>query len=48
MKGVAIGRTEGETQKAMGIARNMKKDGVDLKTIAKYTGLSPDEIESLN
>ena len=29
------------------IARNMKKDGVDLQTIAKYTGLSREEIERL-
>ena len=42
--GRAEGRAEGETQKAIDIARNMKKDGVDSAIIAKYTGLSPEEI----
>ena len=39
---------DGETHKALEIARNMKKDGVDPSIIAKYTGLSPTEIERLN
>ena len=42
--GEAKGRTEGIFE----IARNMKKDGVDPKTIAKYTGLSPEDIKRLN
>ena len=47
-KGIDIGRAEGEVQKTMDIARNMKKDGVDLSFITKYTGLSPDEISRLD
>ena len=46
--GLAEGRAEGETQKAIEIARNMKKDEVDRDVIAKYTGLSSEEIERLN
>jgi len=51
-KGRAEGRieglAEGETQKAIDIARNMKKDGFDSTVIAKYTGLSREEIEQLD
>ena len=43
----AEGHAEGETQKAINIAREMKKDGVDTKVIAKYTGLAPKEIDRL-
>ena len=46
-KALKKSQTEGETQKTIEIARNMKKDGIDSKTIAKYTGLSPEEIERL-
>ena len=40
----AKGRAEGKTEEKTEIARNMKKDGVTSETIAKYTGLSPEEI----
>ena len=46
-KGIAIGKAEGRAENSIDIARNMKKDGVDPKTIAKYTGLSPEEIKRL-
>jgi predicted transposase/invertase (TIGR01784 family) len=46
--GLAEGRVEGRVERDIEIARNMKKDGVDLTIIAKYTGLSAEEIESLN
>lgn len=47
-EGRTKGRTEGETNKALEIARNMKKDGFSAEQIAKYTGLSPKEIKRLN
>ncbi|MCL2710476.1 MAG: hypothetical protein FWE95_06320, partial [Planctomycetaceae bacterium] len=51
-EGRAEGRKEGEQKgradEKIEIARNMKKDGVDPSVIAKYTGLSPAEIEHLN
>ena len=40
-------RTQGETQKAIDIACEMKRDGIDSKVIAKYTGLSLEEIDRL-
>jgi predicted transposase/invertase (TIGR01784 family) len=43
-KGIMIGRAEGKAEEKVEIAREMKRDGVDLKFIAKYTGLSPEEI----
>jgi len=47
-EGEAIGMEKGETRANIEIARNMKTDGVDPKVIAKYSGLSPDEIERLH
>lgn len=47
-KGRVEGLAEGETQKAIDIALEMKKDGVDAQVIAKYTGLSSKEIDRLN
>jgi len=44
IEGEAKGRAERDAE----IARNMKKDGVELSVIAKYTGLSPEEIERLD
>jgi len=41
-------RMEGRAEEKIEIARNMKKDGVDPKTITKYTGLSTEEIERLD
>ncbi|MCL2304985.1 MAG: Rpn family recombination-promoting nuclease/putative transposase [Planctomycetaceae bacterium] len=46
-KGRAEGRAEGEANKAIEIARNMKKKGLDVPLIAETTGLSPEEIERL-
>ena len=47
-KGESKGRAKGRAEEKLNIARTMKKDGVDSCVIAKYTGLSPEEIERLN
>jgi len=47
-KGKAEGKIEGKIEEKVAIAKNMKKDGVDLNVIAKYTGLSPKEIEQFD
>ena len=39
------GETRGEANKALEIARSMKKDGIDPAVIAKHTGLTLDEIK---
>ena len=41
------GFKEGEENKAILIAKTMKKDGADINLISKYTGLSIEEIEKL-
>lgn len=41
------GRMEGEKEKSVSIARQMKEDGLPAVTIAKYTGLSAEEIAKL-
>ena len=41
------GRTEGEQTKAIDTARKMMADGMPTELIAKYTGLTADEIERL-
>ena len=41
------GRAEGELSKAMEAARRMKADNMPVELIAKYTGLTADEIEAL-
>ncbi|MEO1653630.1 MAG: hypothetical protein AAFU64_08800, partial [Bacteroidota bacterium] len=41
------GREEGKTQALLETARNMKTRGFDPKTIAEITGLSPEQIQSL-
>ena len=46
-RGQTEGRTQGRAERDIEIAQSMKKDGVDLLVIAKYTGLSPDEVERL-
>ena len=43
----AEGRTEGKSEEKNTIAVSMKKDGVNLDIIAKYTGLSIDKIAAL-
>jgi hypothetical protein len=37
----------GEMKKAIAIAMEMKKDGISIHQIAKFTGLSVEEIEKL-
>lgn len=46
-KGRAEGRAEGEHEKALQVARGMKTDGMSDDMVAKYTGLSTDEIRNL-
>lgn len=46
-KGRVEGRIEGERAKAQKSAVAMKRDGMSVKLISKYTGLSEDEIEAL-
>ena len=47
MEGREEGRMEGEKKKQLEIARTMKTDGISTDVIAKYTGVSPTEIEAL-
>lgn len=46
-KGKAEGLAEGERINRLATARKMKVDGFPPETIAKYTGLSIDEIKEL-
>lgn len=46
-EGIGIGREEGANEKAIQIAMDMKKDGIDFSTISKWTNLSVDVIEKL-
>jgi len=46
-EGKAEGREEGKTEKALEIARNFLRSGVDIKTIAHCTGLSETEVKQL-
>ena len=41
------GKEQGAEEKTLDIAREMLHDNVEISTIAKYTGLSITEIESL-
>ena len=45
--GIKEGIEQGEKNKAISMAKNMKKDKVDFYTISKYTGLSREEIKKL-
>ena len=45
--GIKEGIEQGEKNKAISMAKNMKKDKVDFNTISKYTGLSIEEIKKL-
>ena len=47
-KGKKEGLEEGKKESAIDIAKIMLKDDVDVNTISKYTGLTINEIESLN
>ena len=46
-KGRAEGIAEGAKQQAFATARKMKAKGLDLDTIADFTGLTPDEIAKI-
>ncbi len=46
-KDVEIGRKEGRLEKAIEMAKGMKKEGFDLKIIAKLSGLTEEQIEKL-
>lgn len=41
------GRIEGIKERNYSIAKNMLKDNLDFRIIAKYTGLSEDEIKNI-
>lgn len=45
--GVAEGREEGAAEKQLAIARNMKQAQMSVAVIAKMTGLTEEQIESL-
>ena len=47
LEGHAEGRTEGIEENKRDNARKMKEDGMPIELIAKYTGLSATEIDSL-
>ena len=46
-EGIEQGIEQGEKNKAISIARNFKKSGIDIKIISENTGLSIEEIEKL-
>lgn len=46
-KGLEEGREKGKEEEKLAIARGMKGDGMPVETIAKYTGLSAEEIGRL-
>ena len=45
--GISQGISQGKKEKQLEMARNMLKDGLDIETISKYTGLSKEEIENI-
>ncbi len=40
-------KSEGREERSYEIAKNMRKEGVDVEQIARFTGLSVEEIEQL-
>ena len=46
-RGIVIGEERGKFEKALEMARKMKKDGLSIEVISNYTGLSKEEIEGL-
>ena len=46
-EGMEKGKLEGEKNKSISIAKNLKKSGLDMKFISENTGLPIDEIEKL-
>ena len=47
LEGIKEGKLEGEKNKAISIAKNLKKSGLDIRFISENTGLSIEEIEKL-
>ena len=47
MEGREEGREEGRKEEKMSVAQKLKAMGLDANSIAKATGLSPDELASL-
>ena len=47
LEGRMEGRLEGRMEGRMETARNLKSMGLDIATIQKATGLSPEEIQKL-
>jgi predicted transposase/invertase (TIGR01784 family) len=46
-KGIQEGINEGKLSQKKEMAKKMIKDGLDIKTISKYSGLSIDEIKKI-
>ena len=46
-QGIAIGKEQGIAEREVEIATAMLADGVDVETICKYTGLTPEEVNAL-
>ena len=46
-RGISIGLLQGEHKKAIETAKSMKSENMPVNTIARFTGLSPEEIEKL-
>ena len=46
-RGISIGLLQGEYKKAIETAKSMKSEDMPVNTIARFTGLSPEEIEKL-
>ena len=46
-EGIEKGKLEGIKENSYTIAKNLKKDGMDINLISKYTGLSIEEIRKL-
>lgn len=46
-QGLEQGRKEGKEKEKIDIAKKMLKDGLDIETISKYTGLKKEQIENI-
>ena len=44
-EGLAEGLAEGKAEQKIEITKNMLKDGLNIETIEKYTGLSKEQLE---
>ena len=47
-KGIAEGRQEGKLKSMLHVALEMKKEGISIEKIARYTQLPLSDIEALN